>query len=301
MFKHVNKIKIMKKIYTLAIALIFSASAFSQTKMACCNTAASTPDGSTKSTATVQFASLADDKSFVQEHQNPAPFTATADLGEKITFKAADGTDASGFMIKAVNPTNNYIFVIHEWWGLNDYIKEVSGKLYKDLGNINVIALDLYDGKVATTQEMAGKYMQGADENRIKNIINGAINLAGPNAKIATIGWCFGGGWSLQTAIMLGKQAAGCVMYYGMPETNVERLQTLNTDVLAIFANKDGWITPKVAEDFKTNMNKAGKKLTLKQYDADHAFANPSNPIYNSVAASDAYAATLSFLMPRLK
>ena len=285
----------------MALALLFSASAFSQTKMACCNTAASTSDGLTKTTATVQFASLANDKSFVQEHQNPVPFIADADLGEKITFKTADGIDANGFMIKAEKPTNNYIFVIHEWWGLNDYIKDVSAKLYKDLGNINVIALDLYDGKVATTQEMAGKFMQGADENRIKNIINGAISLAGSDAKIATIGWCFGGGWSLQTSIMAGKQAAGCVLYYGMPETNVERLKTLNTDVLGIFANKDGWITPKVAEDFQANMNKAGKKLTLKQYDADHAFANPSNPIYNSVAASDAYAATLSFLMPRLK
>lgn len=291
----------MKRIYTLAFALILGASAYSQTKMACCSTAATTPDGSTKTSVTTQFASLANDKSFVQEHQNPNPFVAKADLGEKFTFKAADGTDASGFMIKAAKPTNNYIFVIHEWWGLNDYIKEISGKLAKDLGNVNVIALDLYDGKVATTQEMAGQYMQAANEDRIKNIVNGAIKLAGADAKIATIGWCFGGGWSLQSSLLAGKQAVGCVLYYGMPETNVDRLKTLNTDVLGIFANKDAWITPKVAADFKANMEKAGKKLTLKQYDADHAFANPSNPIYDSVASADAYAATLSFLMPRLK
>jgi len=292
----------MKKFNILIIALVISASAFGQSKMACCANAAATPDGSTKnSTATGQFASLANDKNFVKEHLDPAPFMGNAELGEKFTFKVADGIDASGYMIKAKNPTHNYLFVIHEWWGLNDYIKEVSGKLSKDLGNINVIALDLYDGKVATTQEMAGKYMQGADEKRIKSIINGAIALAGPEAKIATIGWCFGGGWSLQTSIMAGKQAVGTVMYYGMPETDVERLKTLNTDILAVFANKDAWITPKVAADFQANMTKAGKKLTLKQYDADHAFANPSNPVYNSVAAADAYAATLSFLMPRLK
>ncbi len=292
-----------RKIFIMALTLIFSVSAFSQSKMACCANAATTSGGASKNntSATIQFASLANDQNFVKEHLDPAPFVGSADLGEKLTFKAADGTNAYGYMIKAKTPTNKYLLVIHEWWGLNEYIKEVSGKLSKDLGNINVIALDLYDGKVATTQEMAGKYMQGADEKRIKNIINGAIKFVGPKAKIATIGWCFGGGWSLQTSIMAGKQAVGCVMYYGMPETDLTRLKTLNTDVLGVFANKDGWITPKVATDFAANMKKAGKKLTLKQYDADHAFANPSNPIYNSVAAADAYAATLSFLMPRLK
>jgi carboxymethylenebutenolidase len=291
----------MKNLFTLAFGLFIGTTAFGQNKMACCATAAS-PDGASKNTsATTQFASLANDKSFVEEHLNPAPFIGTTNLVEKFTFKAADGTDANGYMIKAQKPTNNYLFVIHEWWGLNDYIKEVSGKLAKDLGNVNVIALDLYDGKIATTQEMAGKYMQSADENRIKNIINGAISLAGKDAKIATIGWCFGGGWSLQSSIMASKNAVGCVLYYGMPETNVDRLKTLNTDVLGIFANKDGWITTKVAEQFKADMQAAGKKLILKQYDADHAFANPSNPIYDSVAAADAYAATLGFLAPKFK
>lgn len=290
----------MKKIQLLAFTLLMSVTVFGQSKMSCCAT--ETPDGANnKASATVKFAALASDNNFVKEHQDPAPFAASVDLGEKFTFKAADGTDASGFIIKAKTPTDKYLFVIHEWWGLNDYIKEFSGKLYKDLGNINVIALDLYDGKIATTKELAGQYMQSANEIRIKNIVNGAINFAGPKAKIATIGWCFGGGWSLQTAILAGKQSVACVMYYGMPETDIAKLKTLNSDVLGIFANKDGWISPKVAAEFQANMDKAGKKLVLKQYEADHAFANPSNPIYNSVAAADAYAATLSFLIPRLK
>jgi carboxymethylenebutenolidase len=103
------------------------------------------------------------------------------------------------------------------------------------------------------------------------------------------------------TSFNYGWQTSRWYSHVLWHETDVERLKTLNTDVLAVFANKDAWITPKVAADFQANMTKAGKKLTLKQYDADHAFANPSNPVYNSVAAADAYAATLSFLMPRLK
>ena len=166
---------------------------------------------------------------------------------------------------------------------------------------MNVIDLDLYDGQVATIKEDAGKLMQAVKEDRAKAIINGDIAYVGPKAHIATLGWCFGGGWSLQTALIAGKQAVACVMYYGMPEQDVNRLKTLNCDVLGNFANKDQWINTKVVAKFAEDMKAAGKKLYLHQYDADHAFANPSNPVYNSEATKDAYAHTIEFLKARLK
>ena len=132
--------------------------------------------------------------------------------------------------------------------------------------------------KVAATADMAGKYMGEVKEERAKAIIAGAEVYAGNNAKFATIGWCFGGGWSLQAALLGGKQAVACVMYYGMPEKDPAKLSALNADVLGLFATKDAWITPQVVKDFEVNMNKAGKKITVKNFDADHAFANPSNP-----------------------
>ena len=87
--------------------------------------------------------------------------------------------------------------------------------------------------------------MQGVKEDRAKAIIKGAIAYAGPNAHIATIGWCFGGGWSLQASLLAGKQDVACVMYYGMPEQDVNKLKTLHADVLGNFANKDNWINSK--------------------------------------------------------
>ena len=185
--------------------------------------------------------------------------------------------------------------------GLNDYIKKESERLYNDLGNVNVIALDLYDGKVATTREDAGKFMQAVKEDRAQAIIKGAIEYAGPKARIATIGWCFGGGWSLQASIMAGKQDVACVMYYGMPEKSVDRLKTLNADVLGNFANKDQWINPKVVAQFETDMKEAGKKLYVHEFDADHAFANPSNPHYNKDATADAYSKAIPFIKERMK
>ena len=86
-----------------------------------------------------------------------------------------------------------------------------------------------------------------------------------------------------------------------MPETDLTKLKKLNGDVLGLFAGRDEWITPKVVAAFEQNMKDAGKKLTVKSYDADHAFANPSNPKHNKEASADANAKALAFLKERLK
>ena len=76
----------------------------------------------------------------------------------------------------------------------------------------------------------------------------------------------------MQAALLAGKQAAACVIYYGMPEENVDRLKTLNCDVLDIFATKDKWINAEVTAKFENNMKAAGKKVIVRKYEADHAF-----------------------------
>jgi carboxymethylenebutenolidase len=154
---------------------------------------------------------------------------------------------------------------------------------------------------LATTREDAGKYMGEFKQDRGNVIVKGAIDFAGKNAKIGTIGWCFGGGQSMQASLTAGKQAAACVIYYGMPETDVARLKNLNTDVLNIWPTQDQWINKEVTDKFEANMKAAGKKLTTKSYEADHAFANPSNPKFNPEFTADAYKSTLEFFKARLK
>ena len=141
---------------------------------------------------------------------------------------------------------------------------------------------------------------QRVQEERAKAIIQGALAFAGREAKIATVGWCFGGGWSLKAAVQAGKQGEACVLYYGMPVQEKEALAALNAPVLAIFAEQDQWITPEVAENFKNLASEANKSVEIKSYDADHAFANPSSPRYNEQAARDANQAALEFLKANL-
>ena len=280
----------MKRLVLFLILVLAGTFVFAQSKVAVCHY-----------TPTQQFAMLASSKKFVMAHPDPKAFHFQSTIGKNITYPTADGKTANAYELKAKKPTANYLLVVHEWFGLNDYIKQESEKLYNDLGNVNVIAIDLYDGKVASNSQDAGKNMQSVTDGRARAIIKGAIAYAGAKARIATIGWCFGGGWSLQSTLLASKQAVGCVMYYGMPEQEVNKLKTINTDVLGIFANQDQWINPKVVAQFEANMKAAGKKVYLHQYDADHGFANPSNPIYNSDATKYAYANTLVFLKARLK
>lgn len=235
------------------------------------------------------------DPAFQALHPAPLPLSYAA-IGKDISFKTPDGTDAKGYFIKAKGNSNKWLFVYQEWWGLNDYIKREADTYYKDLGeNVNVLALDMYDGKVTSNPQEAGKIMSETNDARLENIVKGGMAYAGKNAKIANVGWCFGGGWSLRSALLGGTQTIGSVMYYGMPVRDVEQLKKLNSDVLGLFATETR-ISKEVIEEFDANMKAAGKKLTYKIFDGVHGFANPSNPKYDEALAKEAYAMSLAYL-----
>lgn len=283
----------MRKLVLLIVLLIPASFVFAQGDAAICHTS-----------TTEKFAMFASNKDFNKNHPTPRAYVhVTQEGGKMITFKTPDGKDGAGYLILAKKPTDNWILVFQEWWGLNDNVKRQAEQLYKDVGDVNVLALDMYDGKIAADAETAGRYMQEFKQERGDNIVKGALTYAGPNARIGTVGWCFGGGQSLLASLAAGKQAVATVMYYGMPVDDVEKLKTLNSDVLGIFAGKDKWITLEVAKKFQDNMMAAGKKLDLKIYDADHAFANPSNAIgtYDEADAKEADKETVKFFKEKMK
>ncbi len=282
----------MKTLQIAFILVLFGTRLMAQTETLC------------HTSATEKFALFASNKDFNNEHAAPRAYVHVSLAGGKmITFKTPDGKEANGYLISASKKTDNWIFVFQEWWGLNDNIKKHSEDIYNDLGNVNVLALDMYDGKVASNREDAQKYMQEFKQDRGTSIVKGALAYVGPKAHIGTVGWCFGGGQSMQAALTAGKQAHACVIYYGMPEENVDRLKSLNCDVLDIWGTKDGWINADVTKKFETNMQAAGKKVTTKSYDAGHAFANPSNAMgtYDEAAAKDAYALTIAFFKQHIR
>ncbi len=260
----------------------------------CCSVAMASSDG---------MSVFVKDKKFINSHIEPKKYIHTSIVGgSMIKLKASDNVDANAYFIKSKNPkSTKWLFVYQEWWGLNDYIKKQSDVFYEQFkGEVNVIALDMYDGKLATTREDAAKFMQGADEKRLEKIVNAAISFSGKKAKIASVGWCFGGGWSLKSAIIAKKQAVGSVMYYGMPVKDLEKLKLLKCDVLGLFATEE-WISKQVIEEFSANMIKANKKLTYKIFEAAHAFANPSNPKFDEEKSAIAFKMAVEYLEEKFK
>lgn len=245
------------------------------------------------------MAQFVEDEEFKAAHDEPKDVNLE-EKGKNITFKTSDDSTATAYAIIHEAPTTKFLLVIHEWWGLNDQIKQEAERLFNELDQVNVLALDMYDGKVADNRKDAGKYMQSMKQERGEAIVKGALAYIGTDAKVATIGWCFGGGWSLKSSIIAADQGAACIMYYGMPVQDQSALMPLKADILGIFAKQDAWITPEVADNFKSLAEQAGKSIEIHQFDANHAFANPSSEAYVEEAAQTANQLALAFLKERL-
>lgn len=245
------------------------------------------------------MAVFASDPAFQALHLSPEKINYQA-KGEMIKLKTTDGQDASAYLLKAKKKSSRWLFVYQEWWGLNDHIKKEADKFYADLGgDVNVMAIDMYDGKVTSNPQEAGQIMQQVKQERLETIVKAAYAHAGSKARVGNVGWCFGGGWSLKSAIIGQKNNVGCVMYYGMPVKDVEQLKTLQSDVLGLFATEQ-YISKEIIEAFAANMKTAGKELEYKIFSGVHGFANPSNPKYDAAQATEAYGMALSYLKKRL-
>ncbi len=188
------------------------------------------------------------------------------------------------------------IVLIHEWWGLNDQIKAVAGELAR-LGYV-ALAIDLYDGQVATTPDDARSYMGMVDAGLATDTLASWVawlkHHTACNGRIGTVGWCFGGGWSLNAGLAAPVDAV--VVYYGNVRRDAEQLKALKAPVLGHFATRDGWIDREMVVGFEAQMEAAGRSYTDYWYEADHAFANPTSARYDQADAQLAWKRTLEFL-----
>jgi len=227
--------------------------------------------------------------------------------GKPVSYKSGDETVQGVLYTPAGKGPFPALIVIHEWWGLNDWIKD-QGSKFADQG-YESLAVDLYRGKVATTPDMAHELMRGVPEDRAKRDLHAAFEFlqSQPSVKkdrIGAIGWCMGGGYALDVALQEPTLAAD-VINYGHLATDPTSIQKINAPVLGLFGALDQGITPDDVHKFEAAMKQAGKKVEIKIYDdAGHAFENPDNknkPGYRPDDAADAWKRTTAFLMEYLK
>ena len=196
------------------------------------------------------------------------------------------------------------VIMIHEWWGLNDNIRAMAERLAAE-GYI-VLAVDLFGGKAATNPEVARQLMLRAVENRdsVTSNIKQAYAFVNDTAgapRIASLGWSFGGGWSLNTALLFPEDLDAAVIYYGQVTDDETRLSPLEAPILGLFGSEDRGIKLESVQRFEETLERLNKDYEIHIYEgAGHAFANPSGNNFNAGYAEDAWNRTLNFLRERL-
>jgi carboxymethylenebutenolidase len=190
------------------------------------------------------------------------------------------------------------ILVIHEWWGLNAHIEHWADRLAS--AGWAALAVDLYSGVVATDRDVAMNAMKAVDKARAAATIKAGLDFLASDPRVratkrAVIGWCFGGAWSLQTALA-HPELDGAIIYYGQLETDPAKLAAIKARVLGIFGKRDAGISLEQVAAFEAGLEQAGVRAEIRRYDAEHGFANPSNPKYDQLNAADAWKHVLAFL-----
>ena len=232
----------------------------------------------------------------------PELAAAQAARAEPLEIDLPDGGTVAGVVAMPETLPAPAVVLIHEWWGLNDQIKTMAAELAA-LGYI-AYAVDLYGGQVAETPDEARNLMGDVDPARARAQLVGAISHLREHedatGKVGTIGWCFGGGWSIDASTAAPVDAT--VVYYGRLPQSADELASLQGPVLGHFGTEDGSIDERMVGGFERAMAEAGKAdaLDVNWYVADHAFANPTGSRYDEENAELAWSRTQTFFARHL-
>jgi carboxymethylenebutenolidase len=195
------------------------------------------------------------------------------------------------------------VIIIHEWLGLNEHIKNQADLLAKE-GYV-VLAVDLYRGEVATDSNRAMELASSVRNDPASAIDNlqSAVNYIKSleivdGNRIASLGWCFGGDWSLQLALNSSENPlAATIIYYGRLVTDTASLSSISWPILGIFGDQDQAIPVESVGQFASALNASGITNEIYLYEGvGHAFANPSGDNHAPKETADAWQKTIGFL-----
>ena len=224
---------------------------------------------------------------------------------ETVSYKSGMET-VSGFLATPGTPGRHPgLVVIHEWWGQTPWVRGEAEK-FADEGYV-ALAIDLYRGKVTSDPKEAAELSRTLPRDRAVQDLKAAYDYLASRpdvnkAKIGSVGWCMGGGYSLQLAEHEPRLAA-CIVNYGEMPTDPATIRAIHAPLLGNFGADDQVVTPTSVRDFEKALQAEGKSIDAKIYDgAPHAFENPNNKTgYRPEAAADAWKRMTDFLAAELK
>ncbi|HEY9889510.1 MAG TPA: dienelactone hydrolase family protein [Candidatus Obscuribacterales bacterium] len=221
-------------------------------------------------------------------------------MGEMITFTRPDAQTCQGYYVApAAGSAAPGLVVIQEWWGLNDQIKGVAERLAA--AGYRVLVPDLYQGKVTVEAAEAEHLMTGLDfgDAATQNIRGAVQYLKADSAKVAVMGYCMGGALTVLAAVYV-PEADAAVCWYGIPPAEAADTSTIAIPFQGHFALRDAFFPIEQAEALTARLKAGDVTHECYYYDAEHAFANENNAIYDAAATQQAWERSLSFLATHL-
>ena len=231
--------------------------------------------------------------------------TAVAAEGHPVSYRSGDETIHGVLYLPQGKGPFPALVVVHEWWGLNEWVKQQASNLAHQ--GYAALAIDLYRGKVATTADEAHEIMRGVPEDRANRDLLAATaylrTLTTVDAKrMGSIGRCMGGGYAFDLAVLDPKLKVA-VVNYGHLAADDSTLKKIHASVLGIFGGKDVGIPAADINKFEKQMKALDKKVEIHIFpDAGHAFENETNlKAYRKEDADNARKYTVDFLAKNLK
>lgn len=218
---------------------------------------------------------------------------------DTLSFSTSNG-DTTAYVSRPVAANGKAVILIHEWWGLNDHVKDIADRYAKE--GFVAIAPDLYRGKIATDAEEASKMMHELSIEDGIDVIKHAAETAREalgTTQMGITGYCMGGTFALRAACDLKDFAASAPFYGDIPDDEV--LSKLRTPTIFISGTRDGWITPEKVSGLESAAEKYELPVESVKFDADHAFFNNTRPeVYDAEAAREAWSRVIAFFNEKL-
>ncbi|MBN1210555.1 MAG: dienelactone hydrolase family protein [Myxococcaceae bacterium] len=223
-------------------------------------------------------------------------------MAQSTKLKEADGQELPGYLSEpSTGSAKGAVLLIHEWWGLNEHIRDVTDRLARE--GFTVFAVDLYHGKVARDEATAQQYLSALDWKQAGEELQraaAALRQRSPGVKVGVTGFCMGGAVALFAAAR-DPEIAACVPFYGIPGEDKVDVTKIRAPILGHYAKTDDWCSPDRVDALEKKLEAAHVPAALHRYDAQHAFFNDTRPkVYSQPNAELAWRRTVDFLHARL-
>jgi dienelactone hydrolase len=219
--------------------------------------------------------------------------TAGAEVRTKTVDYEHQGVKLQGFLAwdDSTDARRPGVLVVHEWWGLNDYARSRAEQLAEQ--GYAAFALDMYgQGKATTHPDQASAWMKEIQQNVGQWVerANAGLEVLKKQpmvdgAKIAAIGYCFGGATVMHMAYA-GLDLDAVASFHGsLPVADAESQQKIKPRILAAHGNADPFVPAERVDAFQQALESAGADWTMMLFGGvKHSFTNPSAGRYGMEA-----------------